>query len=361
MSKQYKVIVWATGTVGRSALHHVLSNPNYHLVGVYAFSDEKNGVDAGELVGLPTAGVSLTTDRDAIIAMDADVVIYTPRMHFEMEDMDKEVIELLESGKSVVTPAGYWFPPYYGQEYVDRLEAACRKGNASLFGAGENPGFFLARLATVAASACSEVRNIALLENVDCTHHPSKPMIFDVLGFGKQPAELEAGSAIAAMLDRCFKEELSLVAHMLGVSVDGFDKTSRFGAVDFDVECAAGTIPKGTVVAQSHCWSALKGDRPVMSITNTWFVYDEVPGWDLEDHWLVKVDGRPSMTIDTHATTTLEQTPLAKYADTDSGPMDTITAMTCVNAIPTVCNSSPGIVYPSVFGSFNVPALTFIE
>jgi hypothetical protein len=39
-----------------------------------------------------------TTDRDAILATEADVVIYTPRMHFDMADMDRDVLALLRSG-----------------------------------------------------------------------------------------------------------------------------------------------------------------------------------------------------------------------------------------------------------------------
>ena len=352
-----KVIQWATGSVGRSALRHLILNPAYELAGVYVHGAEKVGVDAGTLVGLPPTGVKATNDRDAIMALDADAVVYTPRMHLVMEDMDREVIALLESGKSVVTPAGYWFPPHYGQAYVDRLEAACKKGGASLFGSGENPGFFLARLATLGASACSEVRSLSLAEFIDCEQHPSKTMVFDVLGFGKRPEELQGNSLIAMMLDRCFQEEMSLVAHQLGVAIDSFDKESRFATLDHDITLEIGPVAKGTVVAQSHRWSALRNGRRVMNITNTWFVSREVPGWELDDHWVVTVDGRPCMTIDVHATTSLQRTPLAKFADTDSGGMDTITAMTCVNAIPTVCAAPPGVVYPNIFGG--LPLLNF--
>ena len=148
-----KVVQWATGPVGRSALRHLILNPAYELAGLYVHGPEKVGVDAGQLVGLPPTGIRATNDRNLIYGLAADAVVYTPRMHMVLEDMDREVLALLESGKSVVTPSGYWYPPLYGPAYVERIEAACRQGKASLFGSGENPGFFLARMATLAASA----------------------------------------------------------------------------------------------------------------------------------------------------------------------------------------------------------------
>lgn len=110
----------------------------------------------------------------------------------------------------------------------------------------------------------------------------------------------------------------------------------------------------GTVVAQSHRWNAISRDAEIMSITNTWFVNRDVPDWDLDDHWVVNMEGRPNLTIDTRGSTSLEKAPLSTFADTESGPMDTVTAMTCVNAIPRVCAAVAGIVYPD---TTNLPAV----
>ena len=353
-----KVIQWATGPVGRSALRHLIINPAYELVGVYVNSADKVGMDAGKLVGLSDTGIKTTNDKAAIRAMQADAVVFAPRMPMTKEDLDSEVFPLLESGKNVVTPSGYWFPPLHGNDYVQRVEAACRKGNASVFGAGENPGFFLAHMAPMAATGCSELRSISAGEFVDCSQHPSPTMVFDVLCFGKDPKEAEAHSPTATMLDRCTKEDLSALAHHLGIEIEGFEKESRFATLDHDIECAVGRIAAGTLVAQSHRWSALKNGKPVLTFQPTWFVTDKVPGWsDLYDHWNVVIDGRPCMHIDFRCTTSFDRLPLLKWADTDSGAMDTITAMTCVNAIPAVCAAPPGIVYPNFFGG--TPLLNF--
>ena len=48
---QYKVYQWATGVVGKSALRGVLRHPKLELAGVKVYSEEKEGLDAGAIVG----------------------------------------------------------------------------------------------------------------------------------------------------------------------------------------------------------------------------------------------------------------------------------------------------------------------
>jgi len=93
-----RVIQWTTGKVGKLSTRGILDDPRLELVGVYAYSDEKSGADAGTLCGRPESGVRATTDIDALIALRADAVIYTPFM----ADVE-HAARLLESGLDVVS------------------------------------------------------------------------------------------------------------------------------------------------------------------------------------------------------------------------------------------------------------------
>ena len=42
----YRVVQWATGSIGQIAIRHFAENPIFDLVGVYVTSDAKNGADA---------------------------------------------------------------------------------------------------------------------------------------------------------------------------------------------------------------------------------------------------------------------------------------------------------------------------
>ena len=50
----YRVIQWATGSVGAWSLRQIIDNPDLELAGVWVSGAAKDGKDAGELCGRPT-------------------------------------------------------------------------------------------------------------------------------------------------------------------------------------------------------------------------------------------------------------------------------------------------------------------
>jgi hypothetical protein len=55
--------------VGKSSVAAIANNPNSELVGLYAWSDDKVGQDAGELAGIEPLGVKATNDVDELPAL----------------------------------------------------------------------------------------------------------------------------------------------------------------------------------------------------------------------------------------------------------------------------------------------------
>ena len=53
----YRVIQWATGTVGVHAVPAIAAHPDLDLVGVWVHSEDKAGRDAGEVCGGDPVGV----------------------------------------------------------------------------------------------------------------------------------------------------------------------------------------------------------------------------------------------------------------------------------------------------------------
>ena len=71
-----RVVVWSTGGVGSIAVDAVHRRPDLELVGVWVHSQDKVGLDAGELAGGDAIGVTATNDADALIALRPDCVVY---------------------------------------------------------------------------------------------------------------------------------------------------------------------------------------------------------------------------------------------------------------------------------------------
>ena len=113
----YKVIQWATGGVGRAAIEYILAHPELELVGCWVSSEAKDGQDVGDIIGAERVGVTATRDVEALLALEADCVLYSPVM------ADRALVcRLLASGKNVVTPLGWFYP---GERDVSDLAAAC--------------------------------------------------------------------------------------------------------------------------------------------------------------------------------------------------------------------------------------------
>jgi hypothetical protein len=108
--KPIRVVIWGPGDMGGRALQATLDSPDYDVVGVKVFSPHKNGVDIGVLAGRDPVGVLATTSKEAILALDADLVIHTPTTPALLQGADEDVVELLASGKNVVSAAAFHNP-----------------------------------------------------------------------------------------------------------------------------------------------------------------------------------------------------------------------------------------------------------
>ena len=110
--QSYRVVVWATGRVGRLAIRAVADRPNLELVGVWVHSESKDGKDAGTIAGIEPLGVAATRDDAAILAGDADCIIYTGPATSRPREAITDFCRILESGKNIVTTSvpGLVFP-----------------------------------------------------------------------------------------------------------------------------------------------------------------------------------------------------------------------------------------------------------
>ena len=132
----YRVIQWSSGNVGKHAIATLAARPGLELAGLYVYGEGKAGMDAGQIAGVDTLGVTATTDRHALLTAEADCVVHTPLpslVYGENPDEDVETIcELLASGKNVVSTVGYMYPKVHGEALVGRffLASSCRGGGS---------------------------------------------------------------------------------------------------------------------------------------------------------------------------------------------------------------------------------------
>ncbi len=277
MARPYRLIIWGPGEVGGAVLRAAHASDRFEIVGVKVFSPHKHGKDAGELVGIGPIGVKATRKKAEILALDADCVIVTPQPRAVLEGIDADVIDLLESGKSVVSTAAYhdvampnWFnragsPTARLREIAHtrgaavhawerlalwlvraltairaldpitdvlfrpvanrriparasaaRLLQACKAGNSALHGTGVHPTFMVERLLMRMCRALSKVSHIRFAESGDFARAPEGMWGgLSFFGFGRDPRDLDADWVVAKAGDFYYGDLIGNVAHAL--------------------------------------------------------------------------------------------------------------------------------------------------
>jgi hypothetical protein len=334
----YRVIQWATGGVGRAAIQGIRSHPELELVGVWVHGAEKAGLDAGEICGLGPIGpigVKATTDVEALLALDADCVLYAPIL------ADRAlVIRLLESGKNVVTPLGWFYP---GARDVADLEAACRKGGATLHGTGIHPGGITERFPLMVSALSREIRHVRAEEFSDIRSYGAPFVVGEVMLFGKTPEEA-AKSPMLKLLGGGFEQSIDMLAAALGFDLDPEKRSGhRIAVATAPIASPIGPIQPGRVAAQQFRWEGTVRGEVVVSVRTNWFMGEEhlEPAWSFGpqgERFEVEVTGDPPARVTFHG-----WHPESVEAGLRRNPGIVATAIHGVSAIPYVCRAEPGI------------------
>jgi 2,4-diaminopentanoate dehydrogenase len=331
----YRVIQWASGGVGRAAMQGVLAHPELDLVGCWVHSPEKDGVDVGTLLSSPPIGVSATTEVDAVLSLDADCVLYSPIF------ADIAVItRILQSGKNVVTPLGWFYPPAAER---DRIDAVCRAAGVTLHGTGIHPGGITERFPLVISALSGSITGVRAEEFSDIRTYGAPDVIRDWMLFGKTPEEART-SIMADALGAGFRQSVWMVADELGFDLDPELRTTHDMAVaTAPIDSPIGPIQPGTVAAQRFRWEALVDGEVVITAAVNWLmgVNDLDPAWSFGpqgERFEVEITGDPNCLV-----TFKKLHPLSIAEGLKRNPGIVATALHCVNAIPYVCAAEPGL------------------
>lgn len=349
-----KIIQWATGPVGRHAIAAVADHPGLELVGCFVYNPDKVGKDAGELAGIGPVGVTATGDRDAILALDADCVLYMAQGDTDPAGALNNICPLLASGKNVISTAvtPLIFPASMGADVVQRLEAACAEGGSSFHATGIEPGWASEVLPLALSGLMRHIDSLRVQELLDYASYDNSFMLFDVMGFGHAPDSSAFFAADPSLLGSVFRAPLMLVAQALGATVDEFtyDRQTWLAEADFDIR--AGRIKAGTTAAMRFSTTAVIEGRPALTVEHiTRLREDAAPHWPSGRGWKVTIEGLPSMVVEAKIAINGED-------ENDQGLLGT--AMHAVHAVAPVCAAAPGIRtfldLPNITGRYSLRA-----
>jgi 4-hydroxy-tetrahydrodipicolinate reductase len=344
-SRRYRVIQWATGNTGQRSLREVIRDPSYDLVGVMVYDEAKDGKDAGELCGESPTGVVATTDRDAVLKLEAECCVYMARATgtgqtragLTQDELVEDVVALLEKGINVVTTCTDLISRAVRLSAANRERVldACQRGNASVWASGSDPGFLTETLPLAFLSIQRRIDLFEIEEFGDLSRRPSPHMVVEQMRFGKPLDEFDPERRKNHLFGE-YQPALTVLADLCGFQIDQWTAEGGVAAAKEDLQIVSGEIKKGTAAAQRIIVTGRSKGVDRVRFTQYGFVARDVdPDWGLQPTgWRMRVHG--DAPIDATLPFPVPLDDLASYvpAFNANGP---------VNAIPYVCAAEPGI------------------
>ncbi len=345
MDSSYRVIQWATGNTGQRALREVIRHPTLELVGVKVYDSAKEGVEAGELCGEGPTGVVATTNRVAVLGIEADCCIYMPRATgrgqtragLTEDELVEDVVALLGAGTNVVSTCSDLFARgvRLSNANLARVHAACDSGGASIWASGSDPGFVTETLPMALLSIQRKIDLIEIEEFGDLSHRPSAHMVMEQMRFGKPLDDFDPERRKNHLFGE-YQPPLSVLADLAGLKIDEWIGEGGVAAAKEDMMIVAGEIKAGTAAAQRVVVTGRSKGTDRIRFTQYGFVAMDVePDWDLQPTgWRIRIHGDAPIDMSMPFPVPLDD--LASF-------VPAYNANGLVNAIPYVCAARPGM------------------
>jgi 2,4-diaminopentanoate dehydrogenase len=329
-AQKYRVVQWGTGHTGASSLRSIIQHPDLELVGVYVYTAEKVGQDAGELCGINAVGVVATNEIEQIFELKPDCVMYMPLLDHESVD---DMCHLLESGSNIVTT----ITTLHHADSIEpgtrkRIEAACDVGRTSIYDTGSCPGFITEIVPLALTLMERRLERFTIEQFANLETRKSKQFLGKFFGIDPVSADHDDGAERSARTDGA---SLRQIAASMSIPIDDMTADSTTALATKTVELDALTLKAGTVGAWRQKVIGYRHKEPLFEYSRTMYVTKDLdPDWNVQDTgWRVLVSGDVPMEMDLRFST-----------DDYGGYSPGINANLPVNSVIAVCQAEPGIV-----------------
>ena len=246
-----RIVQFSTGNVGIHALRSIIERPNLELVGVHARAQDKIGRDAADLCGLdrPT-GVLATDDIEALIALNADCVVYTSQAETRPREALGEISRFLRAGTNVVGTSFVWLvAPDQADDWLRKpLAQACADGDTTLYINGIDPGFSGDTLVYAALSLAARATTVTVQEIFDYGSYDDAEFTGVSFGFGAA-ADHTPVMFLPGVLTSMWGAQVRSLAVDLGIELDEVRERVEKWVTPVPIQCTMMRVEAGKVAA----------------------------------------------------------------------------------------------------------------
>lgn len=300
--KKYRVIIWGLGHVGRYAVKIIQQKRSLELVGAIDVDPKKIGEDAGEVFGFPKTGVIVSDDVDAILNMDADVVLlYVPDMRDEGDNRPtgftggaKMICRALKAKKNVLTTLGIYHVHKTAPKLYEMIKQCALENGVSYVQQGIFPGLYSPYLPVVLSSMAGRVDSVAVTGGQDDAYN-NAPWV-QHFGYGKDPETFNLG-AVKDIITSYYGPTTMEIADQVGLEYDEYVEDHRVVTAEVELNPRSiGIVRPGTISAHVFTMRCLKDGRDVTSFYFVHKVCHKIaPTPTISD--TIIIEGEPNITL----------------------------------------------------------------
>lgn len=334
----YRVVHWGTGNTGGPALRGVINHPDLELVGLLVHNPDKVGRDAGELCGLDPVGVTAISDPDALLAIEADCLVYMGDYPMRPDAAIADVCRFLAAGRNVVSTSflELTYPKGAPSSLREPVARACTAGNSTFFNNGADPGYATDLFPLTMLSLMDDIEEVRTQEISNYTHYNHPELLRNVIGYG-QPMDYQSPFFASGKLTDWFGGMVQLIADQLGVELEEIRQVGELAPATKTVEASIGRIEAGTVGAMRFELQGIVNGKPRIVLEHSSRIDDEAaPHWPRgargDKCYKVIIEGRPRIECE-----------IEMLAEDGTRGLLIACAMRVVNAIPYICGATPGL------------------
>lgn len=325
--RQVKIVIWGFGAMGSGMAKMILKKKGFDIVGVCDAFDGFVGKSIFKLLNVEnhqTHDVKVKKNIEEILTKEKPDLVLLATDSFTRKAYDK-IKKIVNHKINVISTAEEMAYPYDKEpELSKKMDKLAKENGVTILGTGVNPGMMMDLLAICISGVMEDVGDMEISRVNSLS--PFGKTVMEEQGVGLTVNEFESKLAAGDIAGHVgFIESTNMIADALGLKIKDFKQFMTPIITDVDRKSPYGFANKGNVCGvDMRSFTKLENGH-VINMIHPQQIEPELAGTNTGDY--IKIKGKPEIN-------------LSNVPEVEGG-IGTIAI--CVNMIPHVINSKPGL------------------
>lgn len=324
MKENVRVIIWGPGAMGGGMAKMLLKKKGVEIVG--AIGNRSKGKDFYEHIGVEQGDnpdLIIGSVEDIIKPGAADIVMLATDS-FTKDSFPKMKLILENKMNCITTAEEMAYPKAQSPELAEELDRLAKENGVTLLGTGINPGLIMDLLVLVWTGCMEDVEEITSRRVNSLS--PFGELVMHEQGIGISVEEFEERKAAGKMTGHVgFAESVQMIADGIGWEIDKFEQDMKPIITEVDRKSPHGFAKAGNLAGIAMTAEGYVDGVARIHMDHPQQIEPEQVGISTGDYVIIK--GSPNVNM-------------ANSPEIEGGIG---TYAMCVNMIPQVLNSKPGL------------------